>query len=676
MGSYRIRGSRKVSTSKRGAALSSAVDWDEKEEMWSSTKLSGSSCESSANDSTIEAMRDMEKFLAEDESPTAVSVSESASTSSTTTNPPQKDRAARHTRDLLRWKRRITAPFMIFDRELKQIKMNPFFQRWCTKEVAVLKAACAQAVLDHANGPTPADRLRHCLTLLMERVNRSDVTCDDSAFSAKSMAYVGEVLSCPSIKEFLDTVQPPAESSSLTPMEVWAREVCGAAGAVQSAYARLPGGWGSSETLDVLGSAEEDMVDAFQRFQKLCCPSPPPRSACVAAEPPRTLLADEKHRVLVCEPLHRGLKEGVASSSASAAEEAAFVVIARRSLASPWGLSVYSSAEGARTPPEFSLEVDCSSFDTTEPETILTRRSHGNALRLLACNGVRMEQLDAVKGVEVLQSKLSTCTVLALEVERRAAFSSDTVAEREEHLGAKAQGESRMVLNEEPDPPLPFEDRASSDTTLFDHHGDPAPLDCEGTEFDTDGGEEFPGLGTSAAEALAIHRHANPKSSDIPIENTAPPSLTLSSDASEGAHLAGVDSDGSSAPSSSSLPSSLVDAPPIRFENQVTLAGLKGNQLEFQRETCETPWKIKVAFLDEEVYITKLPPLPAFNKVTIQEHPVWQALRADSEGNVRWAVEAINGKALTGSPKSAQLRVLEQIKHKINVSFLLRGLRK
>lgn len=115
-----------------------------------------------------------------------------------------------------------------------------------------------------------------------------------------------------------------------------------------------------------------------------------------------------------------------------------------------------------------------------------------------------------------------------------------------------------------------------------------------------------------------------------------------------------------------SSPSTLV------FSNDVELKDLRENVVEFSRQHVEVPWKLNVSFTKGEVCITKLPPIPP----NALNHPFCKALQTDKDGNVRWVIEAVNGKSLVDVPHSLKRQALETIKKSTSVSFMLRGLRR
>lgn len=113
---------------------------------------------------------------------------------------------------------------------------------------------------------------------------------------------------------------------------------------------------------------------------------------------------------------------------------------------------------------------------------------------------------------------------------------------------------------------------------------------------------------------------------------------------------------------------------PLVFANDVRLKSFQHNVLEFDRPDVTKPWSIKIAFSGPEVHMTKLPPARSTREA--MQHPAWSALQADAEGNLRWAVDAINGSTLVKIPKPMQLKALESIKKSTTLSFLLRALKK
>lgn len=111
---------------------------------------------------------------------------------------------------------------------------------------------------------------------------------------------------------------------------------------------------------------------------------------------------------------------------------------------------------------------------------------------------------------------------------------------------------------------------------------------------------------------------------------------------------------------------------PLVFDNLVQLSDVTENVVQFSRKDLGMPWKLNVCFTKGEVCMTKLPPAPPH----AWKHPFYQALHADKDGNVRWVIDAVNGKSIVQVPQSLKRKALETIKSSTTVSFALRGLRR
>lgn len=111
---------------------------------------------------------------------------------------------------------------------------------------------------------------------------------------------------------------------------------------------------------------------------------------------------------------------------------------------------------------------------------------------------------------------------------------------------------------------------------------------------------------------------------------------------------------------------------PLVFTNLVQLSDVHKNVVQFTRKDLGMPWKLNVCFTKGEVCMTKLPPAPPH----ALKHPFYQALKADKDGNVRWVIDAVNGKSIVDVPQSLKRKALETIKSGTTVSFALRGLRR
>lgn len=118
--------------------------------------------------------------------------------------------------------------------------------------------------------------------------------------------------------------------------------------------------------------------------------------------------------------------------------------------------------------------------------------------------------------------------------------------------------------------------------------------------------------------------------------------------------------------------SELVEAPPLTFDNHVTLDSFDGTNLQLHRQNEQSPWDIKVAFAGDDILMTKLPPFPKSSL----SHPFLKSLNTNANGEVKWVVEAVNGRDISQLGKVAKKQALEGIKRSTNLSFALRALKR
>ncbi|RNF17972.1 hypothetical protein TcG_05604 [Trypanosoma cruzi] len=116
----------------------------------------------------------------------------------------------------------------------------------------------------------------------------------------------------------------------------------------------------------------------------------------------------------------------------------------------------------------------------------------------------------------------------------------------------------------------------------------------------------------------------------------------------------------------------LKNAPPLTFENAVTLDRFDGSYMEIRRPDLKTPWNIKVSFGGDKLVLTSLPPISA----ALKTHPFLKSLRPDTNGQINWLVDNVNGTDLTTANKSLQAKALDLMKKTNKISLLLRPLSK
>ncbi|RNE98278.1 hypothetical protein TraAM80_08851 [Trypanosoma rangeli] len=127
---------------------------------------------------------------------------------------------------------------------------------------------------------------------------------------------------------------------------------------------------------------------------------------------------------------------------------------------------------------------------------------------------------------------------------------------------------------------------------------------------------------------------------------------------------------------SSNVPSvsavELNNAPPLTFENAVTLDRFDGSHMELRRPDLKTPWDMKVFLGPDNLVLTRLPPISA----SLKTHPFLKSLRPDMDGRIHWLVDGVNGTDLTTASKALRAKALESIKKTNKISLLLRPLTK
>ncbi|KEG07835.1 hypothetical protein DQ04_08691000 [Trypanosoma grayi] len=119
-------------------------------------------------------------------------------------------------------------------------------------------------------------------------------------------------------------------------------------------------------------------------------------------------------------------------------------------------------------------------------------------------------------------------------------------------------------------------------------------------------------------------------------------------------------------------PTELADAPPLTFENAVTLDKFDGAQMELRRPDLKTPWDMKMSLGGDNLVLTRLPPISA----ALKTHPFLKSLQPDTDGHIKWRVDAVNGTDLTSANKTLRAQALESIKKANKISLLLRQIAK
>ncbi|CCW71594.1 unnamed protein product [Phytomonas sp. Hart1] len=115
----------------------------------------------------------------------------------------------------------------------------------------------------------------------------------------------------------------------------------------------------------------------------------------------------------------------------------------------------------------------------------------------------------------------------------------------------------------------------------------------------------------------------------------------------------------------------LLETPPLKFDNKVIANKFDGTALELLRPSTEVPWNIKIAFVGGEVLLSKLPQV-ADEK---QDHPYLKYLGVMPDGNVRCAVESMNGVDLLMASKLEKAKLMETVKKCTKLSMVLKVLR-
>ncbi|KAG8348331.1 hypothetical protein ERJ75_000239500 [Trypanosoma vivax] len=119
-------------------------------------------------------------------------------------------------------------------------------------------------------------------------------------------------------------------------------------------------------------------------------------------------------------------------------------------------------------------------------------------------------------------------------------------------------------------------------------------------------------------------------------------------------------------------PAVLENAPPLTFENAVTLDRFDGTNMELRRPDSSTPWDIRLLLGGDKLTLTRLPPTSA----ALKNHPFIKKLLPDASGHINWQVESVNGIELGSANKGARAKAMEVIKKANKVTFVLRSLLK
>ncbi|CCW65599.1 unnamed protein product [Phytomonas sp. EM1] len=115
----------------------------------------------------------------------------------------------------------------------------------------------------------------------------------------------------------------------------------------------------------------------------------------------------------------------------------------------------------------------------------------------------------------------------------------------------------------------------------------------------------------------------------------------------------------------------LLATPPLRFDNDVIANKFDGTMLELSRPSTEVPWNIKMAFVGDEVLLSKLPSVGNERK----DHPYLRYLGAMPDGNVRCMVESMNGVDLLVASKLEKTKLMDTVKKSTKLSMILKVLR-
>ncbi|ORC87898.1 uncharacterized protein TM35_000191420, partial [Trypanosoma theileri] len=113
-------------------------------------------------------------------------------------------------------------------------------------------------------------------------------------------------------------------------------------------------------------------------------------------------------------------------------------------------------------------------------------------------------------------------------------------------------------------------------------------------------------------------------------------------------------------------------APPLMFENAVTLDRFDGTHMELRRPDLKTPWNMKVTIGGDKLVLTRLPPISA----ALKTHPFLKTLQPDAEGYINWRVDGVNGTDLTKANSTLRAKALESMKKANKLSFILRQILK
>lgn len=176
-------------------------------------------------------------------------------------------------------------------------------------------------------------------------------------------------------------------------------------------------------------------------------------------------------------------------------------------------------------------------------------------------------------------------------------------------------------------------------------------------------------LSTSADAALKTVTQKSKTALKTPVNETEvvePPSVVAATVPKKNA---GEPSDGGEG-----APAALADiigAPPLTFENHVVVKNFDGRHMELERSSVADPWDIKVAFQGDDLLMTRLPQVEDANA----NHPFLKYLQASPTGQVRCAMEGINGVDLSLMSKAARTKALGAIKSATRLSLLLKVMR-
>ncbi|CBH12306.1 hypothetical protein, conserved [Trypanosoma brucei gambiense DAL972] len=114
----------------------------------------------------------------------------------------------------------------------------------------------------------------------------------------------------------------------------------------------------------------------------------------------------------------------------------------------------------------------------------------------------------------------------------------------------------------------------------------------------------------------------------------------------------------------------LKEAPPLTFENAVTLDHFDGMNMELRRPDLKTSWDISMTHGGDKLVLTRLPPVSA----ALKTHPFMKTLVPDDAGQISWQVDGVNGIDLHNATKSIRLQAMDSIKKSSKVSLILRQL--